>query len=142
MLSAAELASRFETYAEQYINSIAVEAKIAISMAKTSIYPAASRHLANLAQAAGSLKAIGMDFDQASLTKVSDLTKSLLAATDQLEKALNSHDFTSIEEHMQHCSKVIRPAMDELRQYGDALEAEVADDLWPLPTYQEMLFIK
>jgi glutamine synthetase len=142
VLSTAELASRFETYAEQYIQSIEVEAKLAISMAKTAIYPAASRHLADLATAAGSLKSIGMDFDQASLTKVSDLTKALLAAVEKLDKTLHSHDFATVEEHMQYCAKTIRPAMDEVRQYGDALEAEVADDLWPLPTYQEMLFIK
>ena len=37
---------------------------------------------------------------------------------------------------------VIIPAMNAVRAAGDQLEALVADDLWPLPTYQEMLFIK
>jgi glutamine synthetase len=32
--------------------------------------------------------------------------------------------------------------MLEVRQHADGLETLVADDLWPLPTYQEMLFIK
>ena len=32
--------------------------------------------------------------------------------------------------------------MAEVRKYADELEGWVADDLWPLPTYQEMLFIK
>lgn len=43
---------------------------------------------------------------------------------------------------MQYLSHTVRPLMDGIRVYVDALEGEVADDLWPLPTYQEMLFIK
>jgi len=42
---------------------------------------------------------------------------------------------------MQYCAKTLRPMMDEVREYADALEGEVANDLWPLPHYQEMLFI-
>jgi glutamine synthetase len=142
VLSSAELASRFEAYSEQYINTIEVEARLVVTIAKTAIYPAASRHLADLAATAGRMKDIGMEFDKTSISKVSELIKSLLASVDKVAVATGSHDFATIEEHMQHCSKVVRPAMDEVRQYADALEAEVADDLWPLPTYQEMLFIK
>jgi glutamine synthetase len=142
VLSSAELASRFEAYSEQYVNTIEVEARLVVTIAKTAIYPAASRHLADLAATAGRMKDIGMEFDKASITKVSDLIKSLLSSVDKVAAATSSHDFATIEEHMQHCSKVVRPAMDEVRQYADALEAEVADDIWPLPTYQEMLFIK
>ena len=43
---------------------------------------------------------------------------------------------------MQYLSKTIRPLMDEVRDYADGLESEIADDLWPLPSYEEMLFIK
>ncbi|MEK0195887.1 hypothetical protein, partial [Microcoleus anatoxicus] len=60
----------------------------------------------------------------------------------KLTDSLSKHDFGSTEEHMQYASQTIRPLMDEVRQYADALEAEIADELWPLPTYQEMLFIK
>jgi glutamine synthetase len=142
VLSSAELASRFEAYSEQYINTIEVEARLVVTIAKTAIFPAASRHLADLAATAGRMKDIGMEFDKTSISKVSDLIKSLLASVDKVSAATGSHDFATLEEHMQHCSKVVRPAMDEVRQYADALEAEVADDIWPLPTYQEMLFIK
>jgi glutamine synthetase len=142
VLSSAELASRFEAYSEQYINTIEVEARLVVTIAKTAIYPAASRHLADLAATAGRMKDIGMEFDKTAISKVSELMKSLLVSVDKVAAATGSHDFATIEEHMQHCSKVVRPAMDEVRQYADALEAEVADDIWPLPTYQEMLFIK
>jgi glutamine synthetase len=66
----------------------------------------------------------------------------MMESASKLAAALNSHDFDSTEAHMQYLVKTVRPLMDEVRKSVDALEAEVADDLWPLPTYQEMLFIK
>ncbi len=142
VLSPVEMASRFETYAEQYINSIAVEAKLVVSIVKTLIYPAATRYLSELANTALSLKEVGVDFDKESLDKVSSLTKLAIDGVSKLSDALAKHDFASTEEHMQFTAQTVRPLMDTIRGYVDALEAEVADDLWPLPTYQEMLFIK
>ena len=142
ILSPVELASRYETYAEQYILSIEVEAKLVISMVKTMIYPAATRYLTDLATTIAGLKEIGVDFDAESVQKVAELTKSMMDLVSKLALALNSHDFDSTEAHMQYLVKTVRPLMDEVRKYADGLESEVADDLWPLPTYQEMLFIK
>jgi glutamine synthetase len=142
ILSPVELASRYETYAEQYILSIEVEAKLVISIAKTLIYPAATRYLTDLATTVAGLKEVGIDFDLETAQKVADLTKSMMDAASKLASALGSHDFDSAEAHMQYLVKTIRPMMDDVRKYADGLEAEVADDLWPLPTYQEMLFIK
>ena len=142
VLSPVELASRFETYSEQYIKSIEVEAKLVVSIAKTAIYPAATRYLSELSNTILSLKELGLDFDTESIEKVSSLTKSMMDLVSKLSLALSQHDFDSPEEHMQYLAKTIRPLMDSVREYVDALEGEVADDLWPLPTYQEMLFIK
>jgi glutamine synthetase len=142
ILSPVELASRYETYAEQYILSIEVEAKLVISIAKTLIYPAATRYLTDLAVTIGGLKDIGVAFDAESAHTVAALTKSMMDSVSKLALAMGSHDFDSAEAHMQYLVKTIRPLMDEVRKYADGLEAEVADDLWPLPTYQEMLFIK
>jgi len=142
VLSPVELASRFETYAEQYILSIEVEAKLAVGMVKTLVFPAATRYLADLSNTALSLKEIGIDFEKESIEKVASLTKSMMESTSKLSAALSSHDFDSIEAHMQFLSHTVRPLMDTVRVAVDGLEGEVADDLWPLPTYQEMLFIK
>jgi glutamine synthetase len=142
VLSPVELASRYETYSEQYILSIEVEAKLVINLAKTTIYPAAARHLSDLATTIAGLKEIGVDFDADSATKVASLTKSMMDAVNKLATALGHHDFDSTEAHTQYLAQTIRPLMDDVRQYADALEGEIADDLWPLPTYQEMLFIK
>ncbi|MGB3201755.1 MAG: glutamine synthetase III [Nodosilinea sp.] len=141
VLTPVELGSRFEAYSEQYIQHIEVEARLVISMAKTIIYPAAVRYMGELAKTIGSLDALGVEFGKDSVVKVADLTKSMMGLVEQLSDMMTKH-FMSVEEHMQFCAQTIRPLMDEVRDYADALEGEVADDLWPLPTYQEMLFIK
>ncbi len=142
VLTPVELESRFDVYAEQYILAIEVEAKLVISMAKTIIYPAAVRYLSELSTAIASAKSIGIEMDTETALKVSSLTQSLLDGVSKLTSAMTKHDFASVEEHMQYSAQTIRPLMDKVREYADGLEGEVADDFWPLPTYQEMLFVK
>ena len=142
VLSPVELASRFEIYAEQYILAIEVEAKLVVSMAKTGIYPAAVKYLADLSSTINSLKSTGIELGNERLVRIAELLTSMMETVDKLGTAISQHDFSTPEEHMQFCAKTIRPLMDEVRQYADALEGEIADELWPYPTYQEMLFIK
>jgi glutamine synthetase len=142
VLSPTELESRFEVYAEQYLLSIEVEAKLVIDMAKTTIYPAAMRHLADIAGTVAGLEEMGVTLNQDNLKIVAQLTNSLTDKVAKLSSALEKQDFGSIEEHMKYSATTLRSLMDDVRVDVDALEAEVADDLWPLPTYQEMLFIK
>ena len=142
VLSSIELESRFEVYSEQYILAIEVEAKLMVTMAKTTIYPAAMRYHSELSSTIFNAKSIGIELSKESAEKVAMLIGTMMDKVSKLDAAIGKHDFGSIEEHMQHCAQTIRPAMDELRKDADALEGEVADDFWPLPTYQEMLFVK
>ncbi|MEL7067034.1 MAG: glutamine synthetase III [Cyanobacteria bacterium J06581_3] len=142
VLSPTELESRFEVYAEQYILSIEVEAKLVADIAKTSIYPAAMRHMSETAGAIANLKDVGITVDTAPLQNVANLAQSLLDGATKLEEAYSKHDFGSPEEHMQFCAGTVRDLMNQVREAADTLEGEIADDLWPLPTYEEMLFIK
>jgi len=142
VLTPVELESRFEVYAEQYILSIEVEAKLVIQMAKTMIYPAAVEYLSKLATTMTSLASLGVSVEKGNMQKVADLAGAMMKATHELSEALEKHDFASTEEHMKYCAFTLRPLMDQVRESGDALEGEVADSFWPLPTYQEMLFIK
>jgi glutamine synthetase len=142
VLTPVELESRFDVYAEQYLLAIEVEAKLVISMAKTIIYPAAVRYLSELSSAIANAGAIGIEMEKESAETVSNLIKSLSDSVSKLTTAMTKHDFASIEEHMQYSAQTIRPLMDKVREYADALEGEVADNFWPLPTYQEMLFVK
>jgi glutamine synthetase len=142
VLSPVELASRFEIYAEQYILAIEVEAKLVVSMAKTGIYPAAIKYLSDLSSAISNLKNNGVELDNERLIQIAALLELMMDVVNKLGSAIARHDFLTPEEHMQFCAKTIRPLMDEVRHYADALEGEIADELWPYPTYQEMLFIK
>ncbi|MFM8298880.1 MAG: glutamine synthetase III [Microcystis aeruginosa] len=142
VLTPVELESRFDVYAEQYLLAIEVEAKLVVSMAKTIIYPAAVRYLSELSSAIANAAAIGIEIDKESAQTVSNLIKLLMDSISKLSAAMAKHDFDSIEEHMQYSAQTIRPLMDKVREYADTLEGEVADNFWPLPTYQEMLFVK
>ncbi len=142
VLTPVELESRFEVYAEQYILAIDVESKLMVTMAKTTIYPAAMRYHSELSTTIFNAKSIGIELGKESAEKVAALIGSMMDKVSKLDSIISKHDFGSIEEHMQYCAKTIRPMMDDLRKDADALEGEVADDFWPLPTYQEMLFVK
>nr|CAA54137.1 glutamate--ammonia ligase [Synechocystis sp. PCC 6803] len=142
VLTPVELESRFEVYAEQYILSIEVEAKLVVSMAKTVIYPAAVEYLSKLSSTIASLSGLGIDFEKESAKKIADLTNQMVGRVAKLSEAMAKHDFANTEEKLQYCAQTLRPLMDEVRTFADALEGEIADSFWPLPTYQEMLFIK
>jgi glutamine synthetase len=142
VLSPVELASRFEIYSEQYVLAIEVEAKLVVSMAKTGIYPAAVKYLAELSATISSLKTNGVELDNLALAQIAASLAAMMETVTKLIAALHKHDFATVEEHMQFCVNTIRPLMDEARKHADVLEGEIADELWPFPTYQEMLFIK
>ncbi len=142
VLSPTELESRFEVYAEQYILSIEVEANLVVDMAKTLIYPAAVKYVTELASAISGFKELGIDFNLKIAKKSGELTNKIVDLTDELSIALEKEEFESTEEHMQYFAQTIRPLMDKIRVCADTLEGELADELWPLPKYQEMLFIK
>ena len=142
VFSRVELESRFEVYAEQYILSIEVEAKLVIEMAKTMIYPAATQYLSELSMANNGMAELGIEMDNTIAMTIANETNAMLAAVAELSTAIKKHDFDSIEAHMNFCANDIRNLMVKVRTHVDALEAEIADELWPLPKYREMLFIK
>jgi glutamine synthetase len=142
VLSPVELESRFEVYAEQYVLSIEVEAKLVIDMAKTSIYPAAMSYLSGLAKTGKRMAKLKIDLDNSTAETVAAEIGAMMSAVGKLSEAMEKEDFASTEEHMQFCANDIRGLMDEVRAHADTLETEVSDELWPLPKYQEMLFLK
>lgn len=142
VLSPVELESRFEVYAEQYVLSIAVEAKLVVDIARTQIYPAATAYLGQLAAAAQSVTALGVDLEDGVAGFIAGQINKMQAATTKLATALDEDEFGSTEEHMQFCASVLCPLMDDVRAVADVLEGYIADELWPLPKYQEMLFIR
>lgn len=137
VLSEVELESRQEIYAEQYCAHLNVEANSATEIAQTLIFPTAAAYAAELAAGVVALKEAGVDTSKKTLKKVASLTAEL---EDKIAALKEAHGAAG-EEPADWCTKV-KPAMEDLRETVDALEALCPDATWPLPTYQEMLFIK
>jgi glutamine synthetase len=135
-----EMHSRYEVGLEQYALTIHVEAKLSLELGSTVVLPAALRYQTEIAQNVATLKAAGMEPSTTLLEEVSAPIADLVNALADLKKAIESDSATSAMEEAQHAQGLL-PAMDAVRGAADVLEGMVADDLWPLPTYQEMLYI-
>ena len=145
VLSERELHSRYEIFLESYHKTINIESQLTIQIAQRMILPAALRHQAMVAQAIANLKATGATVPKTQTAHLNELVgaiEDLQSATDRLSEAVEEPANGDSLDHAKHSRDVIIPAMSAVRVAGDQLETLIADDLWPLPTYQEMLFIK
>jgi glutamine synthetase len=132
VLSKRELESRLEVAAEQYALRANIEAETTFSIAKTMILPAALRYLALVGEAGVS----SLEND------LRELIDELIGALDALEAANAAEVELEGLEGATHARDKQIAAMAPVREAADKLEKIVADDLWPLPKYEEMLFIK
>jgi glutamine synthetase len=134
VLSKRELEARYEVFTEQYAVNINIESETETAIARTMLLPAAVRYLNELRDS-GLEDLVG---------EVEPLIKELHFALLKLEDA--NLDENQPEDTPQKWAVYIRdtviPAMEDVRDVADRLEKLIADDLWPLPKYSEMLFIK
>jgi glutamine synthetase len=136
-----EMHSRYEIGLEQYALTIGVEARLTLELGSTLILPAAVRYQTELALNLSALKAAGVEADTSALTEVTTPLADLRAALSELKTALSAQGGETALAEAEHARDALLPAMAAVRAAADRLEGIVADDLWPLPTYQEMLFI-
>jgi glutamine synthetase len=133
VLSKRELESREEVFTEQYVTNINIEAETAASIARTMLLPAAIRYLSEL-QDTGLEDLVG---------EVEPIVKEFHFALTKLEDAnLDENHPENIHKEATYMRDSVMLAMEDTRDGADRLEKLVADDLWPLPKYSEMLFIK
>jgi glutamine synthetase len=142
VLSNREFHSRNEIYLEKYVKEVMTESRLALEIAKTMIFPAAVEYQNRLAGTALTLKNLGKKHCTTVLDELNELVADLQDKIEDLRKAIAHEAAGGVIQHAQHCRDAISPAMLAVRVVADKLEGIVADDLWPLPTYQEMLFIK
>lgn len=144
VLSKAELESRFEIYVEQYFMTVNIEGETAQHMAQTMVLPAAARYLNDLLTTAERADRVGMKVEGV-MTTAATLNRLVDQLTDTLEvlaeqnQELGGDEVLSKAEHMR---ADIIPAVTDVRDVVDRLERIIPDDLWPVPTYRDMLFVK
>ncbi|MGW0038259.1 glutamine synthetase III family protein [Gordonia sp. NPDC003376] len=141
ILSERELKARKEVVLEQYALALLVEAKETLEIAKTMILPAATRYMGELAGTQASLKAAGVDMETPVLKTMTVAVSELNDKMDILEEAIGGFHGDTVETEAEYALASLIPVMNDVRTASDKLEGIVADDLWPLPTYNEMLTI-
>ena len=140
-----ELESRVEIEYEAYSKAINIEAKAMIDIAGKSIIPAVIRYTTRLADSIIKLKTAMADIEpyaQSSiLIDVNEHLKSAKFALENLIKLMDdAGDIVGVDSHARYMREVIVPAMEELRKPIDELEMIVDKDLWPMPSYGDLLF--
>ena len=146
VLSKSEIESRYEILLENYVKTINIEALTMISMAKTEILPAAFKFSKDLSDTINAVKATGMSVEvsaQSSVLKelspvLSSFASSLTALKKAVEKA--SSETSSALKQAETFSKTVVPAMETLRADSDKLECILPKDMYPFPTYADLLF--
>ncbi len=140
-----ELESRVEIEYEAYSKAINIEAKAMIDIAGKSIIPAVIRYTTRLADSIIKLKTAKADIEpyaQSSiLIDVNEHLKSAKLALENLIKLMDdAGEVVGVDKHARYMREVIVPAMEELRKPVDELEMIVDKDLWPMPSYGDLLF--
>jgi len=145
VLNKNELHARIEVLLESYSKVINIEAMTMLNLVKRQVLPAAISYSSRLAKGVGAILNAGANpaSQKASLETLCTLIDSLDAAVKVLENKVNkAAAIGDVEKHAKACSEEVRPAMQSVREFADQLEMVVDAELWPLPTYAEMLFLK
>ena len=138
--------SRYEISLENYIKTINIEALTMLEMAKREILPAVIKFATGLATSINAIKATGVAADLTAqtelLTEVSALTaslkKNITVLEEAVEKAANAHGDTYEQAALFRFD--VFEKMGVLREVADTLETLVEKDVWPMPTYGDLLF--
>ncbi|MFQ5569204.1 MAG: glutamine synthetase III [Rhodothermales bacterium] len=143
VLTKRELESRHEILIEQYFMNINIEAETTEALARTMVLPAAIRYLDDLVTTVERSRTIGLPCEGVRKTaeSISAMVDELRRAVDELI-AQNKHREDDLEANARHMKEKVIPAMETVRHAADDLERAVPHDLWPLPTYREILFVK
>ena len=144
VLSRRELESRYDILLHQYFHTINIEGETVAEMGRTRFLPAAVRHLNELLDAVSKAKEAGVK-----TAGVVRMAKEVAGLVDELEETLSSLRKQNAElggeevsSKVVHMREHVLPAMEEVREVVDRLEKLVPEELWPVPSYRDMLFIR
>ncbi len=145
VMSETEMRSREEIYFENYSKIVNIEALTMIVMSSRNYIPAVETYIGQIADSAAKKKAvckgISCAVEEEIVTRLSDLVAKAYRTTETLkaEEALAAGIADARERAEYYCEKVL-PLMQELREAVDSMEVLTASDLWPVPTYGDLMF--
>ncbi len=140
VLSDEELHSRYEIFAERYLKDLDIEAATLGRIANTQVVPALERQIALTGEALGRLAQGSNGRLGKKLEALGELTEKVLAGAEALEDARASLFAGEVGAGLIAAREQIKPALLTLRETCDTSEGLVSAELWPLPTYLDMLF--
>jgi glutamine synthetase len=143
VLSPAEVESRMHIAVEKYVKQLMIEAEMMVSIARSHILPAALEHQGLMANTINATEEAGVkvEGERKALREFAGLVTGLRTAIAAVEKECANHAGDPMA-HARHINTKVKPAMAELREAVDTLELHVSAELWPLPTYRDLLFLK
>jgi glutamine synthetase len=143
ILNERELHARHEINLENYSKTVNVEAQLMVLMANRYILPAGLEYQKRIAESVAATKAAGVPSKEGAkhLGKIVGLVDRFRAQTEKLTDQIADAG-GSAEQHAKYMRDTIVPGMARLRDFGDQLEVVIPHELYPLPTYREMLFVK
>jgi glutamine synthetase len=143
VLNKAEVDSRAHITVEKYVKQKTIEAETMVQMARQLILPAALEQQRRSAATLGATETAGVKDARlrTSLQEYVATVGSFAGAVERLDKIAAEHDDDPMT-HARYIKTKVRPAMAEVRLLADQLEQLIARDVWPLPTYRDLLFLK
>ena len=144
ILNEREMHARYEIFLEAYNKTINIEGQLMVLMANRYILPAALEYQKQIGQSVAAVKAGGSTSASGKrlLGTYTKLVDRFKAQTDALSAALAHSNGGSADKHAKYMRDKVVPAMAKLREIGDEIEVNTPHEIWPLPTYREMLFVK
>jgi glutamine synthetase len=140
-----EAEAQYHVRIERYIKDVEIEIETLKEIVQTLVLPAAYKHQNLLSSSLENLKDVLGEIPPRQVSELKDLSKTIAALHTSLdtlaEKVGAGDEIESLEAKARNMADVILPAMLDVRALADKLEEVVADELWPLPKYREMLFL-
>jgi glutamine synthetase len=143
VFSEAEIASRYHVRLERYVKVLSIEVETLLQMVDTMVIPATNAYFTQLVGAVAAAKAAGVQAPQAEMVeRIAQLLRVLIDRKKHLGEVFErAESLATEEERAVAFSQDVSRAMADVRTVCDELEGIVADDLWPIPKYREMLFL-
>lgn len=148
ILSRKEVEARHEIRLERYVKELAIEAEIIQEMVINYVVPAAITYQNRLLSNIENQKNVGLAKKHYQVhldlvARISELISDSGKEIDELNKLQDKADETQgIRAHAIVFSDEIVPVLANIRSVCDELESLLPDEVWPLPKYREMLFIR